>query len=355
MKKTDAPLTFKGRRVVRKGVSYRGVPDTICAIETKLLSSEMASLLDSWLLDLDIRQCSPLTLSSRKERVGRLVWFLPHKGYKECGPAEVKAFFSYLNHSHTEPGGRWGNPTQTKPLSSGRVKSYFSSLRAFFNWCVREEHCAVSPLDKIPAPIDRPDQIQPFTVEQIDLLFTAAKKSHNPKRNEAILSLLLDTGVRASELCALTVADLDLSSAKVTVREGKGGKSRQVPFSQETRRTLYNYLRECGGVARDPLFASDRGTRAGKALTGHSLMQLIRRLADSVGATGARYSPHTFRHTFAIMFLRNGGNPFTLQTMLGHGDMQMTRRYAAISQADVERQHREFSPVANLKKWRGKG
>jgi site-specific recombinase XerD len=60
--------------------------------------------------------------------------------------------------------------------------------------------------------------------------------------------------------------------------------------------------------------------------------------------------PHTFRHTFAVMFLRAGGNTFTLQQLLGHTSLAMTNRYVALAQADIENQHRQFSPADHLKK-----
>lgn len=101
---------------------------------------------------------------------------------------------------------------------------------------------------------------------------------------------------------------------------------------------------------KDPLFLSDRGNGAGEGLTRHGLRFLIVRLGKAARLDGStRVSPHTFRHTFAIEFLRAGGNVFTLQQLLGHTHLAMTNRYVAIAQADITAQHRQFSPVARLK------
>ena len=131
---------------------------------------------------------------------------------------------------------------------------------------------------------------------------------------------------------------------------GKGHKTRVVPFSRETKRALYQYLNQRQQNPESALFESDRGVTAGDGLTRHGLRFLIRRLGNSAGLTGARVSPHTFRHTFAISFLRAGGNVFTLQQMLGHTNLAMTNRYVAIAQADIANQHQRYSPVAQLKR-----
>ena len=77
------------------------------------------------------------------------------------------------------------------------------------------------------------------------------------------------------------------------------------------------------------------------------LIKLLVRMGQRAGV--ANVHPHRFRHTFAINFLRNGGNAYALQMMLGHSTMEMVKRYLALAQADVEAAHRQASPVAN---WR---
>ncbi len=303
----------------------------------------------SWLLVGDISFHSNRTTEARRDLLNKLSWFLEHKGMEGCGLDELRLFLHYVQHGHKEPGGRWGNPRMIRPTKPRTVKNYYGILRAFFNWCVAEGTIPGSPMERIPVPVDRPDQVQPFTHDQLKRLLAAAKKTLHPKRNEALLLLMLDTGIRATELCDLRLRDVDLQNGHVTV-EGKGGKQRRLPFSRDTKRALYNYLseddeREPG----TPVFLSDRGTEAGMSLSRHGLRFLVVRMGKAAGIDGTRCSPHTFRHTFAIEFLRAGGNVFTLKQLLGHTDLAMTNRYVAIAQADVERQHQQFSPVARLK------
>jgi site-specific recombinase XerD len=123
-------------------------------------------------------------------------------------------------------------------------------------------------------------------------------------------------------------------------------------MSPPTKRALSLYLRDqpkkrsCGPT--DPVFRAEGGQNHGGRLTPGGLLQIITNLGQLAGITGVRCSPHTFRHTFAVEFLRAGGNVFTLQQMLGHTDLKMTRRYVSLAAADMDEQHRRFSPVARL-------
>jgi len=216
---------------------------------------------------------------------------------------------------------------------------------------VAEGAMAASPAERVKPPVSRPDQVQPFTIQQVEALLSAAKKSRNPRRDQAIILTLLDTGIRASELCGLAESDVELVSPRQIRVLGKGNKRRSVPIDKRTARALWQYLEETRDerLPGGPLFLSDRGLSAGESLTGSGLLQLIERLGKAAGIESVRCSPHSFRHSFAVMFLRGGGNTFTLQQILGHTSLDMTRRYVELAQADLENQHRQYSPVARLK------
>lgn len=121
-----------------------------------------------------------------------------------------------------------------------------------------------------------------------------------------------------------------------------------------TRKALFTYLKERETDPDDALFQSDRGKAAGGVLTRWGIRLMLTRLAKAAGVEGVRVSPHTVRHSFAIQYLKAGGNQFALMALLGHTDTAMTGRYVKYSQADVAAAHRHFSPVANLKNNRRK-
>jgi integrase/recombinase XerC len=226
---------------------------------------------------------------------------------------------------------------------------YFARLRTLFRFLVSEGWIEASPMETLRPPVNRPDQIQPFTKEQVTALFAAAKRSQHPRRDEVILLFLLDTGLRASELCSLRMCDMDMQGRRCNVI-GKGNKRRAVYFGRDTTKALWQYLKETPREGNVPLFTSDRGTRAGEPMTRSGLLQLMRRLGKAAKIEATRCSSHTYRHTFAVEFLRAGGNVFTLQTLLGHTSLAMSRRYTALAQADIENQHRQFSPVDRMRR-----
>lgn len=306
--------------------------------------SSLQKYIEGWLLTCEISRHSERTLGNRRMVTEKLLWFLQQKDLQDCGVMELRLFLAYLNTGHKDPGGRWGNPQLTEPVKDRTVKDYHGTLRTLFNWIVAEGALAESPMERIPVPVDRPDDIEPFTDSQVKALLEASKKTLQSRRDEAMLLFLFDTGCRASEVCNLNLSHVDMSAKKATV-EGKGGKTRPVYFGRTTARALWQYLREDEREPTDPLFQS----RLGERMTRNGLHQLIDRIGTTAGVESVRCSPHTFRHTFAISFLRAGGNQFTLMQLLGHTHLAMTARYVKLAQADVENQHRQFSPVEKLK------
>ncbi|MGI4789504.1 MAG: tyrosine-type recombinase/integrase, partial [Janthinobacterium lividum] len=195
-------------------------------------------------------------------------------------------------------------------------------------------------------PVCRADQIQPFTPDQVEAILAACRQTQQPRRDEAMIMLLVDTGVRASELCGLKHQDLDLTEKRITVL-GKGGKKRTIYFGQRSTKALWTYL---GGKPVDadaPLFPSERASAKGDHLSRFGLRDMIGRLEEKAGITGVRCSAHTFRHSFAVSFLRGGGQVYALKEIMGHTDLKMTLKYVALAEADLASQRR-FSPGDQL-------
>jgi integrase/recombinase XerD len=251
-----------------------------------------------------------------------------------------------------------------RPLSMKTVRNHWVSLSAFFSWFTLE-FGGDNPMKRVPVPKIQKRSVDPISKEEIEALLKACSYSEeaNTKfrqsfkmrrptalRDKAIILTLLDTGLRAGEFCALNVGDFDMKNGRLTVKDGdeggsKGGKGRQVYLGKTARKALWRYLadREDQEDHEAPLFL----TKTDRAITPNGLRLLTTSLAEKAGISHC--NPHRFRHTFAITYLRSGGDVFTLQSLLGHSSLEMVRHYANIAQIDVEAAHRRASPVDN---WR---
>lgn len=306
-----------------------------------LTVSDLARIGEDWLQDGELRGHTQSTLKNRRGILTRLLWWLGEKGHDVCTTAEVRGFLSYLLETPEE--GRFGNTQARTKASASTVATYHRHLQAFFRWAVDQEILQSDPMRKIKPPLVREGQIQPLGEAQVQSLLSAARRGKYPRRDVAILMLLLDTGLRAGELCRMRTDELDLIGRRATVL-GKGNKVRSVYFGQEAGRAVRAYLRD---EKRDPEDVVFR-TEDGEPFCPNTLLQLVNRLGEAARISGVRCSPHTLRHTFAVSFLRAGGNVFSLQQMLGHTSLTMTRRYVSLAEADIEKQAKTFSPMDRL-------
>lgn len=257
-------------------------------------------------------------------------------------PAVVNAFLEYL-----------GEELELAPKT---VKNAWVALSSFWTWA-ETEIGAVHVMRKVARPKATDRIAQPFSEDEVRALLAAtetkqiwdnAHKKFHPgrrptaERDQAMLMVFLDCGLRVSELCDLRVMDYDRKQGRLIVEHGKNDKQRAVFMGQRAQRALWRYLtRREDAKGTEPLFPSSR-TR-GKFFETVAVRLLIVRMGERAGVAGA--TPHRFRHTFAINFLRNGGNLFALQAMLGHSSLEMVRRYARIAEVDVAEAARRASPA----------
>ena len=220
-------------------------------------------------------------------------------------------------------------------LSRKTVRNYYTDLSSLWGWLLQNNLASSNPVLGIPVPRASRRAIVPFTLEDIRALLASAEAGQNPLRDRAMILLLLDTGLRASELCGLMVADISLISRRLVIT-GKGDKERYLVFSPVTLEAIRASL---AGRLAGPLF----GNRQHTPLNRHAVRLAFRRIGQRAGVL--RCYPHRMRHTFAIQFLRNGGNVYALQAALGHSTLDMVKRYLEIVQADIDVQMDKASPV----------
>jgi integrase/recombinase XerD len=245
-----------------------------------------------------------------------------------------------------------------KEVSNKTKYNYHINLAALWTWAVKKGVVASNILHEIDRPKPEERAIIPLTEADIRrvleaLIYTkeytrpgkraSRHKLPNAERNRAIVLLLLDTGIRASELCGMTIKDIDFRNRHIKVF-GKGSKERSLPICARTGEMIWKYLSSRrDDRTNSPLFT----TEDNHPLDRMGLLHLLGRAGERAEVEDVH--PHRFRHTFAVTFLRNGGDAYALQEMLGHTSMEMVKIYLEIAQADLDRNHRRASPVEN---WR---
>jgi integrase len=200
------------------------------------------------------------------------------------------------------------------------------AMRTLYNWTAGR-FGTPNPMNQVRPPRRR--RKVPRTTDAAGLaLLLANARGH--ARDYAILQLLIDTGARIGELANLTRADITPGQVRLT---GKTG-TREVPISAETHRALLRL------PPAEPPWTGQRGP-----LTVDGLKRLVTRRLRQAGLPGG---PHLLRHTFGRLWVTAGGNPLTLQRVMGHSRLEMTQRYVNLDLTDVANQHARFSPAARL-------
>lgn len=219
-----------------------------------------------------------------------------------------------------------------------------------FDFFVSQGVIERSPFDSIPKPQAQDEVKLPLSQQQIEGLLREARRSSEPARDTAVVSMLLDTGCRASELVSIRNGDLDMKNRCCRVL-GKGNKYRTIFFGESTARALVDYKPRLIRPSASALAFQEQSlflsAKTGKPLQLSGLQQIMKRLKKNCGFR-ISCSPHALRRAFAVQTLKNGANVFSVQAMLGHTDLEMTQRYCFLAQADVEAQYRQFSPMDRL-------
>jgi integrase/recombinase XerD len=160
--------------------------------------------------------------------------------------------------------------------------------------------------------------IQTFTPQQINRVLSWKPRTFAEHRLSALMSLMLDSGVRISEALSLQRDHLDFDNLLLRVR-GKGGRERVLPMSVGLRKVLFKFLHKHQHVFVFP-------TRDGSRCHPRNILHELNWLEQQLNITGVPFSAHSFRHTFAVSYLKSGGNAFYLQRILGHSTLEMTNR-----------------------------
>jgi site-specific recombinase XerD len=315
--------------------------------------TSLKSLVNGFVLTKQTEGKSPRTVEFYSENLRRFLWYASKQDWSDdirmLTEWHIREFLGYVANEKC----RWGlegNGSETSRIkvSHTTVHHYFVVLVNFFRWLVREGFLKENPTDKIKVAKPKEKVIKPYTNEEIKRMLAVCDKDyeHNARflgsRNKAIILVLLDTGVRLSELIGMKMDDINISNGNIRVM-GKGGKERVVRIGKVAQKALWRYLMHRPDNGKE-LWLNEEG----RPLTSSGVQSLIKRLKERAGVHGSG-SVHRFRHTFALNFLRADKNVFNLQYLLGHSELEMVRRYtAALGMEDALKAHESASPADML-------
>ena len=261
---------------------------------------------------------------------------------EDIGENEVREFTLHLQGRR----GLWGL------ASSHTVNNRVRALRAFFSWLHRQGYTEENKLKGVRPPKVQSKVIDILTDSEIADVFAALNTGAlSGARSAAIFSLMLDTGLRLSEVVSLKFRDVHLEERYVKVL-GKGNKERIVAFGLACHRSLiqyaYHFREESDEVeAEEFILCVD-----GYPMSSDGLRSLIERISQSSGVP--RMHPHLLRHTYATRFLLNGGDVFLLKQNLGHTTLAMVEKYVHLASQMAAIASQEFSPLDRFEYPRGR-
>ena len=231
-------------------------------------------------------------------------------------------------------------------LAQRSMARHLAAIRGFHLFLLRERHARVDPTENVETPRVHRKLPVFLTLEEVDRLLAVPDPSTDAgQRDRAILEVLYASGLRVSELCALTTQDVNLRDGFLIAR-GKGSKERVVPLGDLAIDALSAWI-EGGRAAHakadssTAIFLGPRGT----PLTRQAIWKIIRRCALSAGIAKP-LSPHKLRHSFATHLLERGADLRAVQSMLGHADISTTQIYTHVDRTQVRRVYDKAHPRA---------
>ena len=237
-----------------------------------------------------------------------------------------------------------------KKLAATYINGILKCLRAFFRFAIQEEYICTNPALKVKTQKEPKVLIKAFNDDEVRSLLSAFDYStFLSARNKMVLAIAFDTGARNTEICDIKREDI---RDNVILIHGKGNKERNVPISPYLRRVMLKYERMRNYYFDDKVIPYDNYllSRTGRPLTKEALEHIFNQANQKAKVRDSiRCSPHTARHYFAQSCLRNGLDVYSVSRLLGHENINITKRYLqSLEDHAIVEMAAKASPLFNL-------
>ena len=296
------------------------------------------------------------TIRNYRRYIGAfLKWLQSEHTIVDTDDLRVSHLRGWINHLQKTPNGRG------RAFKDSTINLYAVNMLSFCHWLEFERIVSEDITSRFKLPRVEKEYIPTFTPQEVERLFDACEDSTSgvtslvrkalTARNRAILAVLIDAGLRRSELLGLRLCDVD-RDLRLLIVHRKGNKWQQVPISRDGFKYLHEYLTKYRkllaavvgkNVARkdDAVFLA----RSGEPITVHTIDKLFDRLQERTGIEGKRVSPHNCRRYMATTQLAMGRSPLDVQRQMGHTSLTMTNHYASLTVEHIQKSHEQFSPL----------
>ena len=299
----------------------------------------LKDLKEEFIYDCECRHLSKGTLRNYKCQIDYLIEYLENIGVREVSEVKPHHLRSFMKVKQDEG---------CKP---SYVNDLLKAHKTFFNFLEDEGYSRENVASKVKNIKQPKVIIESFTESEIKALLNYySGADYISVRNKTIISLLFDTGARCNEMIQMVPEDIGRDC--ILIKHGKGNKERVVPKSPYLGKQLMKYERIRKGYFENKVLKYNNLflSKTGNPLTGESVAKMLKEAAREVGVSSSvRVSPHTCRHTFAQIQLKNGLDIYSLSRLLGHVNISITQRYLqGIRDKDIISKGNKTSPLMNL-------
>ncbi|HEU5439303.1 MAG TPA: tyrosine-type recombinase/integrase [Ktedonobacterales bacterium] len=314
---------------------------------------EIVKAIEGFLIDWKLRRRAEGTVRVYRSHLMTLAQWLAEQeeGVSQVEDVSILHLRAFMVAQQNRPAGSINPRRPAAPdghtLTASTLGAYVKAIKVFFGWLVEEEIIGRNPTLRLAKPAGGKRLRQSLPHKHVEALLNVCDTSTSLGfRNFVLTLMLLDTGLRVSELCGLRLDNVHEQYVKVL---GKGKKEREVGISPATTQHLWKYIHQYRAAADEGIAALFTNV-AGKRLTSSGVYQVVHRIREAAGVTDINVTPHTFRHTFSRVWLESGGDVMSLSRVLGHSSVKVTEIYLEDFQSRQARsQHAKFSPVNGLR------